>query len=158
MAKIIVCVDMDAFFASVEQQDNPALKGKPIAVTGAGERTVITTASYEARAYGVKTGMTVFDARKLCPHILLVVGNNQKYAQVCTRLVEICLRFTPDTEIYSIDEVFLDVTGSHHLFSGPENLARAIKATVKSELDIPCTVGIGPNILIAKLASDLAKP
>ena len=158
MARIIVCVDMDAFFASVEQQDNPALEGKPIAVTGAGERTVITTASYEARAYGVKTGMTVFDARKLCPHILLVVGNNQKYAQVCTRLVEICLRFTPDTEIYSIDEVFLDITGSHHLFNGPENLARAIKATVKSELGIPCTVGIGPNILIAKLASDLAKP
>jgi len=149
---------MDAFFASVEQQDNQALKGKPIAVTGAGERTVITTASYEARAYGVKTGMTVYEARKLCPHILLVVGNNQKYAQVCTRLVEICLRFTPDTEIYSIDEVFLDVTGSHHLFNGPENLARAIKATVKSELGIPCTVGIGPNILIAKLASDLAKP
>ncbi len=158
MARIIVCVDMDAFFASVEQQDNPALKGKPIAVTGAGERTVITTASYEARAYGVKTGMTVYGARKLCPHILLVVGNNQKYAQVCTRLVEICLRFTPDTEIYSIDEVFLDITGSHHLFNGPENLARAIKATVKSELGIPCTVGIGPNILIAKLASDLAKP
>ncbi len=158
MSRIIVCVDMDAFFASVEQQDNPALKGKPIAVTGAGERTVITTSSYEARAYGVKTGMTVFDARKLCPHILLVVGNNQKYAQVCTRLVEICLRFTPDTEIYSIDEVFLDITGSHHLFSGPENLARAIKTTVKNELCLPCTVGIGPNLLIAKLASDLAKP
>jgi DNA polymerase-4 len=158
MARIIVCVDMDAFFASVEQRDNPTLRGKPIAVTGAGERTVITTASYEARAYGVKTGMTVFDARRLCPHILLVVGNNQKYAHVCTRLVEICLRFTPDTEIYSIDEVFLDVTGSHHLFNGPENLARAIKAMVKGELGIPCTVGIGPNILIAKLASDLAKP
>jgi DNA polymerase-4 len=158
MARIIVCVDMDAFFASVEQRDDPALKDKPIAVTGAGERTVVTTASYEARAYGVKTGMTVFEARKLCPHILLVVGNNRKYAQVCTRLVEICLRFTPDTEIYSIDEVFLDITGSHHFFNGPENLARAIKATVKNELGIRCTVGIGPNILVAKLASDLAKP
>ncbi len=158
MARIIVCVDMDAFFASVEQQDNPRLRGKPIAVTGAGERTVITTSSYEARAYGVKTGMTVYEAKKLCPHIILVVGNNQKYAEVCARLEEICLRFTPDTEIYSIDEVFLDITGSHHLFNGPENLARAIKATVKSELGITCTVGIGPNVLIAKLASDLAKP
>ena len=127
-------------------------------MTGAGERTVVTTASYEARAYGVKTGMTVFEARKLCPHILLVVGNNRKYAQVCTSLVEICLRFTPDTEIYSIDEVFLDITGSHHLFNGPVNLARAIKATVNDELGIRCTVGIGPNILVAKLASDLAKP
>jgi DNA polymerase-4 len=103
MASIIVCVDMDAFFASVEQRDNPALRGKPIAVTGAGERAVITTSSYEARAYGVKTGMTVYEAKRLCPHIILVVGNNQRYAQICTRLQEICLRFTPDTECYSID-------------------------------------------------------
>jgi DNA polymerase-4 len=158
MARIIVCVDMDAFFASVEQQDNPALRDKPIAVTGAGERTVVTTSSYEARAYGVKTGMTVYEAKRLCPHIILVVGNNQRYAQICARLQEICLRFTPDTETYSIDEVFLDVTGSHHLFNGPGNLARAVKTTVKSELGITCTVGIGPNVLVAKLASDLAKP
>ena len=149
---------MDAFFASVEQRDNPALRGKPIAVAGAGERTVITTSSYEARAYGVKTGMTTYEAKRLCPDIILVVGNNQKYAQVCAELQEICLRFTPDTECYSIDEVFLDITGSHHLFGGPENLSRAIKAAVRSELGITCTVGIGPNVLIAKLASDLAKP
>jgi DNA polymerase-4 len=149
---------MDAFFASVEQRDNPALRGKPIAVAGAGERTVITTSSYEARAYGVKTGMTTYEAKRLCPDIILVVGNNQKYAQVCAELQEICLRFTPDTECYSIDEVFLDITGSHHLFGGPENLARAIKTAVRSELGITCTVGIGPNVLIAKLASDLAKP
>ena len=149
---------MDAFFASVEQRDNPALRGKPIAVTGGGERTVITTSSYEARAYGVKTAMTVYEAKRLCPHIILVTGNNRKYAQICTMLEEICLRFTPDIEIYSIDEVFLDITGSHHLFGGPENLAQSIKDTVKNELGITCTVGMGPNILIAKLASDLAKP
>ena len=149
---------MDAFFASVEQRDNPALRGKPIAVTGAGARTVITTSSYEAREYGVKTGMTIYEAKKLCPHIILVTGDNKKYAQICTKLEEICLRFTPDIEIYSIDEVFLDITGSHHLLSGPENLARTIKDTVKNELGITCTVGMGPNILIAKLASDLAKP
>jgi len=158
MARIIACVDMDAFFASVEQRDNPALRDKPIAVAGAGERTVITTSSYEARAYGVKTGMTTYEAKRLCPDIILVVGNNQKYARVCAELQEICLRFTPDTECYSIDEVFLDITGSHHLFSGPENLARAIKTAVRNELGITCTVGIGPNVLIAKLASDLAKP
>jgi DNA polymerase-4 len=158
MTRVIVCVDMDAFFASVEQRDNPALRDKPIAVAGAGERTVITTSSYEARAYGVKTGMTTYEAKRLCPDIILVVGNNQKYAQVCAELQEICLRFTPDTECYSIDEVFLDITGSHHLFNGPENLARALKAAVRSELGITCTVGIGPNVLVAKLASDLAKP
>ncbi len=158
MSKIILCVDMDAFFASVEQQSDPALRGKPIAVTGAGPRTVITTSSYEARAYGVKTGMTIYEAKRLCPHIIFVTGNNKKYAQTCEMLAEICLHFTPDIEIYSIDEVFLDVTGSHHLLNGPENLARTIKDTVKKELGITCTVGIGPNVLIAKLASDLAKP
>lgn len=149
---------MDAFFASVEQHDNPALRGKPIAVTGPGERTVVTTSSYEARAFGVRTGMTVYEAKRLCPHIILVTGNNRKYAAICGRLEEICFRFTPDIEIYSIDEVFLDITGSHHLFGTPEHLARAVKTTVKGELGITCTVGMGPNVLIAKLASDLAKP
>lgn len=93
---------MDAFFASVEQQSNPTLKGKPIAVTGAGKRTIITTASYEARAYGVKTGMTLHEAKKLCPHIIFVIGDNKKYAYIRGRLEEICLRFTPDIEIYKI--------------------------------------------------------
>jgi DNA polymerase-4 len=158
MARIIACVDMDAFFASVEQRDNPDLRGKPIAVTGAGERTVITTSSYEARAYGVKTGMTTYEAKRRCPHIIFVTGDNKKYTRACMMLEEICLRFTPDIEIYSIDEVFLDITGSHHLWGGPEHLARTIKDTVRTELGITCTVGMGPNILIAKLASDLAKP
>jgi len=155
---VIVCVDMDAFFASVEQRDNPALRDKPIAVTGGGERTVITTSSYQARAYGVKTGMTTYEAKRLCPHIILVVGNNKKYAEVCKSLEQICLRFSPDLEIYSIDEVFLDITRSHHLFGGPENLAIGIKAAVRQELGLTCTVGMGANILVAKLASDLAKP
>lgn len=158
MARTIVCVDMDAFFASVEQRDNPALRGKPVAVTGAGERTIITTSSYEARAFGVKTGMTVYEAKRRCPSIILVVGNNTKYARICSKLEEICLRFSPDIEIYSIDEVFLDITGSHHLFGGPERLAQSIKGAVKDELGLTCTAGIGPNILVAKLASDLAKP
>jgi DNA polymerase IV len=158
MESVILCVDMDAFFASVEQRDNPALRGKPIAVTGAGERTVITTSSYEARRFGVKTGMTVYEARRLCPQIILVTGDNKKYARICSQLEEICVRFSPDIEIYSIDEVFLDITGSHHLFEGPLTCARAIKETVKSEVGITCTVGIAPNVLIAKLASDLAKP
>ncbi len=158
MAKVIVSVDMDANFASVEQRDNPALRDKPIAVTGGGERTVITTSSYQARAYGVKTGMTTYEAKRLCPHIILVVGNNKKYAEVCKSLEQICLRFSPDLEIYSIDEVFLDITRSHHLFGGPENLAIGIKAAVKEELGLTCTVGMGANILVAKLASDLAKP
>jgi DNA polymerase IV len=158
MNSIIACVDMDAFFASVEQRDIPELRGKPIAVTGAGERTVVTTSSYEARAYGVKTGMTTYEAKRLCPQLTFVIGNNRKYAEICSQLEEICIRFTPDVEIYSIDEVFLDITRSHHLFDGPENLATRIRQTVKDELHITCTVGMGPNVLVAKLASDLAKP
>jgi DNA polymerase-4 len=158
MASIIVCVDMDAFFASVEQRDNPDLRGKPLAVTGAGERTVVATSSYEARARGVKTAMSVREAKRLCPELILVVGNHAKYGEICRQLEQICLRFTPDIEVRSIDEVFLDVTRSHHLFGGPVELAQRLKASVRSELGLTCTVGMGPNVLVAKLASDLAKP
>ncbi len=157
-ARIILCVDMDAFFASVEQRDNPALRGKPVAITGAGERTVITTSSYEARSFGVRTGMTVQEGKRLCPHLIFVVGNNRKYGRICSQMEEICRRFTPDIEIYSIDEVFLDVTGSHHLFGGPENIAKRIRQEVNDDLGLTCTIGMGHNVLIAKLASDLAKP
>jgi len=158
MSKIIICVDMDAFFASVEQRANPRLRGKPIAVIGSGGRTVVTTSSYEARAYGVKTGMNVYEARKHCPHIIFVVGDNEKYTYTCGELEKIYRRFTPDVEIYSIDEAFLDITGTNHLFGGPEAVGTTIKELVKKRFGINCTIGIAPNILIAKLASDLAKP
>jgi len=158
MPKIIICIDMDAFFASVEQKTNPRLRGKPVAVIGSGTRTVITTASYEARVYGVKTGMTVYEAKKLCPHIIFVVGDNERYTDTCRRLEEIYKRFTPQVEIYSIDEAFLDVTGSHHLFGGPEKIGTDLKTIIRQQFGINCTIGIGPNILIAKLASDISKP
>lgn len=158
MSKIILCIDMDAFFASVEQQTNPFLRGKPVAVIGSGARTVITTRSYEARKYGVKTGMNVCEAKKLCPHIIFVAGNNEKYTFTCRELQNIYLQFTPDVEVYSIDEAFLDVTATHHLFGGPESIGNRIKTEVKERFGITCTVGIAPNILIAKLASDIAKP
>ncbi|HOV89580.1 MAG TPA: DNA polymerase IV [Syntrophorhabdaceae bacterium] len=158
MPKIIICIDMDAFFASVEQKTNPRLRGKPVAVIGSGTRTVITTASYEARPYGVKTGMTVYEAKKLCPHIIFVVGDNERYTDTCRRLEEIYKRFTPQVEIYSIDEAFLDVTGSHHLFGGPEKICTDLKTIIRQQFGINCTIGIGPNILIAKLASDISKP
>ncbi len=158
MTKIIMCIDMDAFFASVEQQDRPYLKGRPIAITGSGGRTVITTASYEARAFGVKTGMNVYEAKRLCPHLIFVIGNNEKYIRTCKGLVSIYNQFTPEVEVYSIDEAFLDVTTTYHLFGGPEAIGAIIKKTVKDRFGINCTAGIGPNILIAKLASHIAKP
>lgn len=153
-----MCADMDAFFASVEQRDNPKLRGKPIAVIGPGERTVLATCSYEARKYGVKTAMTPNEARRRCPDIIFVIADHRKYRNICRQMEEICLQLTPDIEVYSIDEVFLDVTRSHHLFEHPTVMARTLKDTVRHKLGVTCTVGIGPNILIAKLASELAKP
>ena len=120
---------MDAFFASVEQQANPRLRGKAIAVIGSGHRTVITTRSYEARKFGVKTGMNIYEAKKLCPHIIFVIGDNEKYTHTCKGLSRIYSSFTPDVEIYSIDEAFLDITTTHHLFGGPEAIGSSIKKT-----------------------------
>lgn len=158
MSKIILCADMDAFFASVEQQTNPRLRGKPIGVIGSGGRTVITTASYEARKFGIKTGMNIYEAKKVYPSLILVVGDNEKYIYTCKELEKIYTQFTPDVEIYSIDEAFLDVTTTHHLFGGPEAIGITIKKLIKERIGINCTIGIGTNILIAKLASDLSKP
>ncbi len=116
--RTIMHLDMDAYFASVEQQCNPALRGKPIAVIGSGARTIVTTSSYEAREWGVKTGMTVYEARRRCPHIILVEGNNTKYTDTCAELVSVYRCFTPLVEVYSVDEAFLDLTGSLQLFGG----------------------------------------
>ncbi|HIJ60783.1 MAG TPA: DNA polymerase IV [Nitrospirae bacterium] len=155
---VILCVDMDAFFASVEQQNNPRLRGKPIAVIGSGMRTVITTRSYEARKYGVKTGMNIYEAKKLCPHLIFVVGDNEKYTYTCSQLQKIYQKYSPDVEIYSIDEAFIDITTTSHLFGGVLQVGSLIKSDIKRQFGINCTVGIGPNILIAKLVSDLSKP
>ncbi|MGB9714905.1 MAG: DNA polymerase IV [Thermodesulfovibrionales bacterium] len=158
MSKIILCADMDAFFASVEQQTNPRLRGKPIGIIGSGGRTVITTASYEARRFGIKTGMNIYEAKKTFPSLILVAGDNEKYTHTCKEIEKIYNQFTPDVEIYSIDEAFLDITTTHHLFGGPEAIGKTIKKLIKERFGINCTIGIGPNILIAKLASDLSKP
>ncbi|MBI2559782.1 MAG: DNA polymerase IV [Planctomycetes bacterium] len=155
---MIMHIDMNAFFASVEQQVNPMLRGKPIAVVGSGKRTVVTTASYEARAYGVKTGMTMGEAKRFCPGIIFVQANNQRYVDTCTRLVELYKQYTPLVEVHSVDEAFLDVTNTAHLFSGPVNIASEIKHQIKETLGLTCSIGIAPNKLLAKLASDMQKP
>jgi DNA polymerase-4 len=158
LARVIMHADMNAFFASVEQVSNPNLRGKPIAVIGAQHRTVITTASYEARAFGVKTGMTVPEAKKLCRGLILVVGDNRKYTSACGRIIEVFRRYTPAVEVFSIDEAFMDVTGSTRLFGDGPAIARAIKADIMREVGITCSIGIAPNKLLAKLASDMQKP
>jgi DNA polymerase IV len=156
--RIIMHIDMNAFFASVEQQSKPELRGKPIAVIGSGERTVITTSSYEARAFGVKTGMNVWQARQVCPQIILVVGNNRKYTHTSQQIIRLMLEYTPQVEVFSIDEAWLDVTHSLSIFGSAERIAYLIKARIRHRFGITCSIGIAPNKLLAKLASDMQKP
>jgi DNA polymerase-4 len=151
-------IDMNAFFASVEQQANPELQGKPIAVVGGGGRTVITTSSYEARAFGVKTGMAKWEALRVCPQLIIVIGDNRKYTYTSSRIIEMMREYTPLVEVFSIDEAWLDVTHSLSIFGTPERIAYLLKARIKESFGITCSVGIAPNKLLAKLASDMQKP
>lgn len=156
--RIIIHLDMDAFFASVEQQCNPRLQGKPIAVTGRGSRTVVTTASYEARARGVKTGMNMFEARRCCPEIIFIQANNTRYTDTCAGFVALCCSFTPLVEVFSVDEVFLDITGSIKLFGSARSIVKKIKDRLSSKTGLTCSAGIAPNKLLAKVASNMEKP
>ena len=156
--KTIMHVDMNAFFAAVEQQSNPALRGRPIAVTGSEKRSIILTASYEARAFGVKTGMTRFEALELCPQLTLVPANNRLYTHVSTEIMALFQDYTPLVEIFSVDEAFLDLSGSLKLFGGVERIAYLIKSRIKARLGITCSIGVAPNKLLAKLASEQRKP
>jgi DNA polymerase-4 len=156
--RIVMHLDMNAFFASVEQAANPELQGRPIAVTGSGHRTIITTASYEARKFGVKTGMAVWEAKRHCPQLILVVGDNRKYTYTSSRIMEMIQEYTPEVEIFSIDEAFMDITHSLTMFDTPERIAYLLKARIMESFGITCSIGIAPNKLLAKLASDMQKP
>jgi DNA polymerase-4 len=150
-------IDMNAFFASVEQQGNPELQGKPIAVVGRG-RTVVTTASYEARAFGVKTGMNTWQARQACPQVIFVIGDNRKYTHTSSEIMTMMRDYTPLVEVFSIDEAWLDVTHSLSIFGSAENIAYLLKARIRHRFGITCSIGIAPNKLLAKLASEMKKP
>lgn len=156
--RTIMHIDMNAFFASVEQAVNPALRGKPIAVIGPAKRAVITTSSYEARAYGVKTGMAVWEAKRCCPELILVVGNNRRYTHTSAGIIAMMRDYTPLVETFSIDEAFMDVTGSLRLFGSAENIAFQLKSRIRQRFGLTCSIGIAPNKLLAKLASDMKKP
>lgn len=155
---------MNSYFASVEQAHRPRLRGKPVIVTAdpygnpKGRRSVVAAASYEAKKFGVKSGMPLFEALKLCPQAILVGGNPYKYAYLSHRLHQLLKSYSDLVEVYSIDEAFLDVTYTQHLFGGAEKLALELKERVKKELGITCSVGVAPNKLIAKMASDWQKP
>lgn len=156
--RTILHIDMNAFFASVEQRNNPELQGRPVAVIGSAGRTVILTASYEARTFGVKTGQTIWEARRLCPQLILAPASNRLYSATSQQIVAILRDYTPQVEVFSIDEAFLDISDSLRLFGPAEQIARQIKERIRGELGLACSIGIAPNKLLAKLASDLQKP
>jgi DNA polymerase-4 len=149
---------MDAFYASIEQRDDPSLRGRPVIVGATSPRGVVAAASYEARRFGVRSAMPGFRARELCPDGVYLPSNMAKYARVSDEVHAVFARFSPDIEPIALDEAFLDVTGSVNLFGGPLELGRRLKLEVRSAVDLPISVGMGPNKLVAKLACTLSKP
>ncbi len=156
--RVILHVDLDAFFISVEQRDQPRLKGKPAAVCGSGSRSVVTSATYEARPYGIHAGMSVQEAKRRCPPLILVKGNHSKYTDTSARIFAILKDYTPIVEVASIDEAYLDATGSMLLFKNPLSLARSIQERILKEERLTCSIGVAPNKLLAKLGSGMNKP
>ena len=156
---IIVHVDMDAFFAAIEERDNPALKGKPVIVGGQkGTRGVVTTANYEARKCGIHAGMSLMDAGRRCPDGIYVRTKGGKYTAVSVELMKTLRQFSPVVEPYSIDEAFLDATGCVKTFAEAENYGRQIKEAIQQRLNLTASVGIAPSRIVAKIASGLEKP
>jgi DNA polymerase IV len=155
----IIHVDMDAFYASVEQRDNPELRGKPVVVGGSPQsRGVASTCSYEARKYGIRSAMPLAEAYRRCPQAIFVPVNGRKYREVSLQINKIFHDYTPIVEPLSLDEAFLDVTGSTRLFGSAENIAKEIKARIQKELELTASVGLACNKFLAKIASDLKKP
>lgn len=159
VAPAIIHVDMDAFYASIEQRDHPELRGKPVIVGGSsGNRGVVSAASYEARVFGVRSAMPSVTARRLCPQAIFLPVRMRHYAQISKQIREIFFSFTPLVEPLSLDEAFLDVRGCEGLFGPPPAIGRQIKERIWQETRLVASVGIAPNKFLAKLASDHGKP
>jgi len=156
--KHIIHLDMDAFYASVEVLDNPALRGLAVIVGGLGQRGVVSTASYEARALGVHSALPMVAARRLCPLGVYIQPRHNRYMEISDRIMAIFCRYTPLVEPLSLDEAFLDVTGSGRLFGSAESIARRIKTEVYEEIGLTVTAGVACLKFLAKIASGLNKP
>ena len=158
MDRLILHIDMDAFFISVEQRDDPSLRGKPAAVCGSLSRSVVTSATYEARPYGIRAGMSTQEAKRRCPRLILVKGDHSKYTATSARIFSILKGYTPLVEVASIDEAYLDITQSLLLFQSPLQIAQSIKDQIRESEHLTCSIGVAPNKLLAKLGSGLRKP
>ncbi|MFH1665316.1 MAG: DNA polymerase IV [Candidatus Omnitrophota bacterium] len=160
--RYIVHVDMDAFFASVEERDDPGLRGRPIVVgadpKGGTGRGVVAACSYAARKYGIHSAMPISTAYKKCPSAAFIVPHMSKYSRVSREIFGILERFTPDIEPVSVDEAFMDITGSYRHFGTPVSSCRKIKETIKKETGLTASIGLAPNKMTAKIASDIRKP
>ena len=157
-ARVILHVDMDAFYASVEQRDDPALRGRPVLVGGREGRGVVCAASYEARRFGCRSAMPMAQAMRLCPQAAVVKPDFAKYTAASQAIRAIFGRYSPEIEPLALDEAFIDVTASLALFGSGRRIGEEIRAAVRSELSLTCSVGVAPNKFCAKIASDLRKP
>jgi DNA polymerase-4 len=156
-ARVILHVDMDAFYASIEQRDDPELRGKPVVVGGA-SRGVVAAASYESRVFGIRSAMPMAEARRRCPDLVRVAPRMAHYQAVSREIFSVFRDFTPLVEGLSLDEAFLDVTSSRRLFGNGRNIAVAIKDRIREQTGLTASVGVATNKLVAKIASDLEKP
>lgn len=156
--RAIILVDMNAFFASIEQRDRPEWRGRPVAITNGLQGTCIITCSYEARAYGVKTGMRLREARRLCPDLIQCPARPHRYAAVSTSIMDALLGITPDIEVFSVDEAFLDVTRCQQLWGPPPEIAHLVRKTVFAASGVQCSIGVSGDKTTAKFAAKLDKP
>ncbi len=157
--RAVLHVDMDAFYASIEVRDDPSLRGRPVIVGGPKDaRGVVSAASYEARRYGVRSAMPLRTAGRLCPQGVFLPVRMERYAEISAAIFAMLDRFSPLVEPLSVDEAFLDLTGSERLLGGPVVAARSIRAAIAAEFGLTASVGVAPNKFVAKIASDLEKP
>ncbi len=157
MKRTILHIDMDAFYASIEQLANPSMKGKPV-IVGGGMRGVVSTASYEARAFGIHSAMPIFQAKRLCPHGVFLPVRMKCYREVSAIIMAFLNTVSPIVEQVSIDEAYLDITGTERLLGDPVVVAKRIKERILQHTGLTCSIGIAPNRFLAKIASDLKKP
>ena len=156
--RVIFHVDLDAFYVEAERQNDPSLIGKPVVIGGIGPRGVVATASYEARKFGVHSAMATAVARRLCPQAIYMRGNHDLYRTVSKKFMSILREYSPNVVPVSVDEAYLDMTGTERLYGEPIDTADQIRKAVRDELGLPASIGIGPSKLVAKVSTEHAKP